>query len=66
MTDTLNDYKNLISELINRYKNRVDFLTIRLEEARGTNILLRSERVETLSEGIAIGGQARRLGICQL
>jgi len=41
MTDTLNDYKNLISELINRYKNRVDFLTIRLEEARGTNILLR-------------------------
>jgi len=53
MTDTLNDYKNLISELINRYKNRVDFLTIRLEEARGTNILLRSERVETLSEGIA-------------
>lgn len=59
MTDTLNDYKNLISELINRYKNRVDFLTIRLEEARGTNILLRSERVETLSEGIAIGGQVR-------
>jgi TldD protein len=59
MTHALTDYKSLITDLIARYKNRVDFLTIRVEEARGTSILLRADRVETLSEGIAIGGQVR-------
>jgi len=29
---------------------------IRLEEAEGTDILLRGDKVETLSEGISIGG----------
>ncbi|MEG3436535.1 TldD/PmbA family protein [Pannus brasiliensis CCIBt3594] len=59
MTRALIDYQNVITELIDRYKHRVDFLAIRVEEARGTNILLRADKVETLSEGIAIGGQVR-------
>jgi TldD protein len=59
MNSPLTDAKNRLTELIKRYKNRVDFLAIRLEEARGTNLLLRGDRLETLSEGIAIGGQVR-------
>jgi TldD protein len=43
--------------LIARYGSQVDYLVIRLEEAEGTDILLRGDKVETLSEGISIGGQ---------
>ncbi|MDJ0714768.1 MAG: TldD/PmbA family protein [Prochloraceae cyanobacterium] len=53
------DRKNIISDLIRRYKNRVDYLAIRVEESEGTSILLRGDRIETLSEGIALGGQVR-------
>jgi TldD protein len=42
-----------------RYRSQVDYLAIRLEEAEGTDILLRGNKVETLSEGISIGGQVR-------
>ena len=59
MPTFLTDKKNLLTDLINRYRNRVDFLTIRLEEAEGTNILLRRDKVETLSEDISLGGQVR-------
>jgi TldD protein len=55
----VSDYKNLLSDLIARYRHQVDYLAIRLEEAEGTDILLRGDRVETLSEGISIGGQVR-------
>ncbi|HAC62484.1 MAG TPA: hypothetical protein DCF68_02840 [Cyanothece sp. UBA12306] len=51
--------KNLITELINRYSDRVDFLAIRVETSQGTNIVLRGDKVETLSESIAQGGQVR-------
>lgn len=51
--------QNLLSDLIARYSQRVDYLVIRLEEAEGTDILLRGDKVETLSEGISIGGQIR-------
>lgn len=51
--------KNLLTELIDRYKNQVDFLAIRLEESEGTSILLRGRKIETLSEGISQGGQVR-------
>lgn len=53
------DAQNLLSELIARYSSRVDYLVIRLEEAEGTDILLRGDKVETLSNGISIGGQIR-------
>ncbi|MDY6938685.1 MAG: TldD/PmbA family protein [Cyanobacteriota bacterium] len=59
MPTLLTDAKNQLSDLIARYKSRVDYLAIRLEEAAGTDIFLRSEKVETLSEEVAIGGQVR-------
>ena len=53
------EHKNRLTELINRYRDCVDFLTIRLEQAEETNIFLRSSKIETLSESIALGGQVR-------
>jgi len=55
----LTEAKNQLSDLLARYRSQVDFLAIRLEEAEGTDILLRAGRIETLSEGISIGGQVR-------
>jgi TldD protein len=59
MSDLFADRKNLLTDLISRYCDRVDFLTIRLEQAEETNILLRTSKIETLSESIALGGQIR-------
>jgi TldD protein len=59
MSKSIADSKNLIAETIARYRDRVDFLSIRLEESEGTSILLRGEQIETLSEGLARGGQVR-------
>ena len=51
--------QNLLSDLLARYQSQVDYLVIRLEEAEGTDIVLRGDKVETLCEGISIGGQIR-------
>ena len=51
--------KDQISELVNKYRTKVDFLAIRLERSHGADIFLRSGKVETLSTGISIGGQVR-------
>jgi TldD protein len=59
MPTLLADAKNLLTDRIDRYRHQVDYLAIRLEEAEGTDILLRGNKVETLSEGISIGGQVR-------
>lgn len=59
MPTILTDVQNLLTDLIARYSPRVDYLMIRLEEAEGTDILLRGDKVETLSEGISIGGHIR-------
>lgn len=59
MPTALADAQNLLADLIARYSHRVDYLMIRLEESQGTDIFLRGDKVETLSEGIAIGGQVR-------
>lgn len=59
MSTLLADAKNVLSDLIARYRSQVDYLAVRLEEAEGTDILLRGDKVETLSEGISIGGQVR-------
>jgi len=53
------DVKDLLADLISRYRSQVDYLSIRLEEAEGTDILLRGDRIETLSEEISLGGQIR-------
>ncbi|MDP8962699.1 MAG: TldD/PmbA family protein [Cyanobacteriota bacterium] len=59
MPTVLADAKNLLSDLISRYRDRVDYLAIRLEDSEGTTILLQGDKVETLSEGLSIGGQVR-------
>jgi TldD protein len=51
--------KDLLSDLIARYRTQVDYLAIRLEAAEGADILLRGNKIEALSEGISIGGQVR-------
>lgn len=56
---TFEQAKDLLSDLVNRSRDRVDYLAIRLERSEGTDILLRGGKVETLSEGIALGGQVR-------
>ncbi|MGC9506071.1 TldD/PmbA family protein [Baaleninema sp.] len=53
------DPQNLLSDLIDRYGHRVDYLAIRLEESERTEIFRRSDRLETLSEEVSIGGQIR-------
>ncbi|MBE9200409.1 MULTISPECIES: TldD/PmbA family protein [unclassified Nodularia (in: cyanobacteria)] len=59
MLTTLTDTQNILSDLIRRYSPRVDYLVIRLEQAEGTDIILRGDKLETLSEGISIGGHIR-------
>ena len=44
---------------LQQYRQRVDFLALRLEQSESTQILLRGDRLETLSESLAIGGQIR-------
>jgi TldD protein len=51
--------KDLLTDLIARYRSQVDYLAVRLEAAEGTDILLRGNKIETLSEGISIGGHVR-------
>jgi TldD protein len=55
----MTDYRSLLADLIQKYQNRADFILIRLEESDSTDILLRGEKIETLSEEVAIGGQVR-------
>jgi TldD protein len=51
--------KDILVDLIARYRTKVDYLAIRIEAAEGADILLRGHKIETLSEGISIGGQVR-------
>ncbi|MGK7939990.1 MAG: TldD/PmbA family protein [Crocosphaera sp.] len=55
----LAEYKNILTDLIDKNRNRVDYLAIRLESSQGTNIMLRGDTIDTLSEAISIGGQVR-------
>lgn len=59
MPTLLADTKTLLADLLNRYRDRADYLAIRLEESEGTDIFLRAGKVETLSEDVSIGGQVR-------
>ncbi len=51
--------KDLLADLMAHYRSRVDYLAVRLEAAEGADILLRGNKIETLTEGISIGGQVR-------
>lgn len=59
MLKTLADAPNILSDLITSYSSHVDYLAIRLEQSEGTDIVLRGNQPETLSEGISIGGHIR-------
>ncbi len=51
--------QDLLADLIARYRTQVDYLAIRLEASEGADILLRGSKIETLSEGLSLGGQVR-------
>ncbi|MEO0770975.1 MAG: DNA gyrase modulator, partial [Cyanobacteria bacterium J06649_4] len=55
----MDDYKNLVNDLIAKHRHRVDYLAIRLESSHSCQIRLRGNVPEALSEGVAIGGQVR-------
>jgi TldD protein len=59
MSRPLADAKEQIVELIARHRHRVDFLSIRLEQSVASQILLRGEQTDLLSESTSIGGQVR-------
>ncbi len=59
MNDLISDYKNLLADLIKRYQKQTDYLAIRIEISEGTNIVLRGDKIDTISEGISLGGQIR-------
>ncbi len=59
MPVSISDIKNQLWELVDRHKSRVDYLAVRLERAEGTDILLRSGKIETLCEDVSLGGQVR-------
>ena len=59
MSQLLADAKTQIVELIARHRHRVDFLSIRLENSIESQILLRGEQTDMLSESTSIGGQVR-------
>jgi len=59
MPTVLADAQNLLADLMTRYRSQVDYLAIRLENSQGTSIFLQGDQVETLSEGLSIGGQVR-------
>lgn len=51
--------QDILADLIARYRTQVDYLAIRLEASEGADILLRGSKIETLSEGLSLGGQVR-------
>ncbi|ABB57905.1 TldD/PmbA family protein [Synechococcus elongatus] len=59
MTLDFDTARQQLDDLIHRYRDRADFLAIRLEESQATDIALRGDRFETLSESLAVGGQVR-------
>lgn len=59
MAVAFDHYTDQVLDLVARYRPRVDYLMVRLEESESTDILLRAGKVETLSESLALGGQVR-------
>lgn len=51
--------RNRVEQLIKTYSPKVDFLQIRIESAEGTDIGLRGDLIETLSQTLTVGGQVR-------
>ncbi|MBE9032729.1 TldD/PmbA family protein [filamentous cyanobacterium LEGE 11480] len=56
---SFNQAKDQLNDLIQRYRTQADFIAIRLESSEGADVMLRGQTLETLSKGLAIGGQVR-------
>ncbi|UFP93333.1 TldD/PmbA family protein [Gloeobacter morelensis] len=50
---------DLLDHLVHTHSSKVDYLQIRIEQAQGTDIALRGDLVETLSETLSVGGHVR-------
>ncbi len=59
MAFSIDDAKTRLDDLCATWGQRVDYLAIRLEQSEGTDIFLRGGTIETLSEGLSIGGHVR-------
>ncbi|MEM9566712.1 MAG: TldD/PmbA family protein [Cyanobacteria bacterium P01_E01_bin.34] len=59
MTAISIDGLNRLDDLVDRYRDRVDFLLVRLECAVRTDIAYRDEGLESASESISVGGHVR-------
>jgi TldD protein len=59
MAFAIDQAKQHLHELCGTWGRQVDYLAIRLEQSEGTEIFLRGGKVETLSEGMALGGHVR-------
>ncbi|MEL6157654.1 MAG: TldD/PmbA family protein [Cyanobacteria bacterium J06623_5] len=55
----MDSYKDRVSDLLARHRQRVDYIAIRLERSQGCQIRLRDDVPEALSEAVAVGGQVR-------
>ncbi|MGK7910260.1 MAG: TldD/PmbA family protein [Synechococcus sp.] len=53
------DGLNRLDDWVNRYRNQVDFLLVRLERNERTDIAYRDEGLESASESLSIGGHVR-------
>jgi TldD protein len=56
---SLQHAKDQLDDLIRRYRTQADYIAVRLESSEGANVMIRGKQLETLSEGMAIGGQVR-------
>ncbi|MEO0354659.1 MAG: TldD/PmbA family protein [Cyanobacteria bacterium P01_A01_bin.3] len=59
MTAIAIDGLNRLDDWVNRYRDRVDFLLVRLERIERTDIAYRDEGLEGASESISVGGHVR-------
>jgi len=48
-----------LQSLIQKHRHQVDFIQIRLEQSEGTDIVLRGEILDTLSQSLSVGGNVR-------
>lgn len=53
--------QDLLTEKIKKFKNKVDYLEIRVEESEGTTISFRGEEIENVSQPSSKGGCVRAL-----
>lgn len=56
---SLQNAKDQLNDLVQRYRSQADFIALRLESSEGANVMIRGKQIETLSEGMSLGGQVR-------